>query len=287
MYLYGFSCHETNIPRLVHMLALGVYWSGFFKDMLCLPRPLSPPLTRITMSGSAALEYGFPSTHSTNAISVAAYFLYQLHSSPDDFAPSHRALFLLLGYSYAVSICLGRMYCGMHGFFDVIVGSALGLLLAVVQLAFGEAFDDWVVGGSWVRLSFVILIILLAVRFHPEPADNCPCYDDSVSFAGVVLGIEIAHWHFATTTYADPSQPPSTVFYNLEELGWPKTILRVVGGIVVIFLWRAAMKPLLLRSLPPIFRVIETVGLTLPRRFFTRARYDILLLKLQSNIDAD
>jgi len=55
--------------KMVHVLASGVIWSGFIKDMLCLPRPLSPPLHRITMSGSAALEYGFPSTHSTNAVS--------------------------------------------------------------------------------------------------------------------------------------------------------------------------------------------------------------------------
>lgn len=254
------------------MLALGVYWSGFFKDMLCLPRPLSPPLARITMSNSAALEYGFPSTHSTNAVSVAAYFIYQLHASPDDFAPTHRTLFLLLGYFYATSIILGRMYCGMHGFFDVVVGGALGLVLAVLQLAFGQGFDDWVASGSWVHPVLLIGVIMLAVRFHPEPADNCPCYDDSVAFAGVIAGVEVAHWHFASSIYADPSQPPSTVYYSLEQLGWSKTVLRVIGGIVTIFVWRAAMKPTLLRCLPPIFRLIERIGLTLPRRFFTRAR---------------
>lgn len=254
------------------MLALGVYWSGFFKDMLCLPRPLSPPLTRITMSGSAALEYGFPSTHSTNAVSVAAYLLYQLHSSSTDGASSQRALFLFLGYFYAVSIILGRMYCGMHGFFDVVVGSALGLALAVLQLAFGEAFDNWITAGSWVPLLITLVVIGCAVRFHPEPADNCPCYDDSVAFSGVMAGIEIAHWHFMKTSYPDPNAPPSTAFYSLDQLGWIKTVLRIVGGIVIIFMWRAAMKPVLLRYLPPVFRFIETRGLTLPRRFFTRAR---------------
>lgn len=254
------------------MLALGVYWSGFLKDMLCLPRPLSPPMTRITMSGSAALEYGFPSTHSTNAVSVAVYFLHQLHTSPDDFSSTSRLAFLCLGYVYAVSIILGRMYCGMHGFFDVIVGTIIGLAFAVLQLAFGEPFDEWVASGSWVNPMIVVFFLLLAVRFHPEPADNCPCYDDSVSFAGVMVGIEVAHWHFATTSYTDPNGPPGTVYFSLEQLGWVKTILRIVGGIVIVFLWRAAMKPILLRYLPPIFRIVEKVGWTLPRRFFTRAR---------------
>jgi len=254
------------------MLALGVYWSGFFKDMLCLPRPLSPPLTRITMSGSAALEYGFPSTHSTNAVSVAVYFLYQLHTFPDDFTSTTRVPFLCLGYAYATSIMLGRMYCGMHGFFDVVVGSMLGFLLAVIQLTFGEAFDTFVSEGSWVHLAVVVMVLLLAVRFHPEPADNCPCYDDSVAFAGVMSGIELAHWHFAGSIYTDPDQPPSTVFFSLAQLGWTMTLLRIVVGVAVIFMWRAAMKPILLRHLPPIFRMVEKVGWSLPRRYFTRAR---------------
>lgn len=254
------------------MLALGVFWSGWIKDLVCLPRPLSPPLQRITMSGSAALEYGFPSTHSTNAISVAFYFLYQLHVSSDEFGLAQKVIFYFIGYAYAVSIVLGRMYCGMHGFFDVIVGSALGVLLAVLQLAYGTPFDDWIAAGSWTHPALAFLVVLLAVRFHPEPADNCPCFDDSVAFAGVVLGCQLGHWHFAGTSFAVPGEAPATVFFNLGQLGWFKTMARIVGGVVIVFLWRATMKPLLLKHLPPIFRSAETIGVSLPRRFFTRAR---------------
>lgn len=254
------------------MLALGVFLSGWIKDLVCLPRPLSPPLQRITMSGSAALEYGFPSTHSTNAVSVALYFLYQLHTSADETASAQRIFGLCLGYFYAISIVLGRMYCGMHGFFDVIVGSALGALIAVVQLAYGTAFDNWIAEGSWTHPAIVFLIVLLAVRFHPEPADNCPCYDDSVAFAAVVLGCQLGHWHFAGTSISVAGEAPATVFFSLEKLGWFKTLARVVGGVVIVFVWRATMKPLLLKFLPPLFRSLETAGATLPRRFFTRAR---------------
>lgn len=224
------------------------------------------------MSGSAALEYGFPSTHSTNAISVAFYFLYQLHTSTDEVSTPQKIIFLFIGYAYAVSIVLGRMYCGMHGFFDVIVGSSLGFALAFLQLAYGTAFDDWIAAESWTHPALAIIIVLLAVRFHPEPADNCPCFDDSVAFAGVVLGCQIGHWHFASTSFAVPGDVPATVFFNLEQLGWFKTTARIVGGVVIVFLWRATMKPILLRYLPPIFRFAETIGVSLPRRFFTRAR---------------
>lgn len=73
---------QSNLrDRMVHVHASGVFFSGFLKDMWRLPRPLSPPLNRITMSKSATLEYGFPSTHSTNAVSVAVYALFMLNSS--------------------------------------------------------------------------------------------------------------------------------------------------------------------------------------------------------------
>src|SRR5271167_220131 len=108
---------------MVHILASGVFFTGFIKDMVSLPRPLSPPLHRITMSGSAALEYGFPSTHSANAVSVAVYALFTIHSPDCQLQDSTKLILELTSYAYALSITIGRLYCGMHGFVDVIIGS--------------------------------------------------------------------------------------------------------------------------------------------------------------------
>ncbi|ETI23305.1 hypothetical protein G647_05105 [Cladophialophora carrionii CBS 160.54] len=266
-----FWCGNTRLGRaMVHVLASGVFFSGFIKDLLCLPRPLSPPLTRITMSGSAALEYGFPSTHSTNAVSVAVYSLHLLHQS-NEMDPNLKLGLQIMAYFYAVSIVLGRLYCGMHGFFDVIWGSALGAVLGLVQAAYGPTFDDWLHTGDLKRVLVVILIILVLVRIHPEPADDCPCFDDSVSFAGVFIGCEYAGWHFARTSYAWSSPTKGTIPFDLQKMGWLVLVARIILGVLVIFAWRGIMKPTLLRILPPIFRVIEQFGLTLPRRFFKPA----------------
>ncbi|KAK8163495.1 PAP2 superfamily-domain-containing protein [Phyllosticta citribraziliensis] len=265
-----FWCGFTHLGKaMVHVLASGVFWSGFIKDALCLPRPLSPPLQRITMSGSAALEYGFPSTHSTNAVSVALYSLYMLHASDDG-----STLFLMLKvccYWYAFSIVFGRLYCGMHGFFDVIIGTLLGAVLAVVELWFGNPFDHWVCDESIKSLAIVVLVILVLVRIHPEPADDCPCFDDSVCFAGVVIGVESASWHFAQTSLALPSPIPSTIPFSIQEIGYIKATLRIVLGVLIIFAWRGVMKPTLLRVLPPVFRILERLRMSLPRRFFLEA----------------
>ncbi|KAJ3490267.1 hypothetical protein NLG97_g5819 [Lecanicillium saksenae] len=181
---------------LVHILALGVFWTGFIKDFYSLPRPLSPPLHRITMSGSAALEYGFPSTHSANAVSVAVYGLLIL-KSPENTLPAGMKLFLeCLSYFYAVSIVFGRLYCGMHGFLDVVVGSTIGVAIGMLEFYYGPTFDAYMHSSSWVAPVIACLVIVVLVRIHPEPADDCPCFDDSVAFAGVVIGLEFGSWTY-------------------------------------------------------------------------------------------
>jgi hypothetical protein len=256
---------------MVHILASGVFFTGFIKDMFSLPRPLSPPLHRITMSGSAALEYGFPSTHSANAVSVAVYALFAIHSPDCQLQPSTKLILEVVSYSYAFSIVLGRLYCGMHGFIDVIIGSTMGALISIIECIYGSDIDRYLHSSSWMAPTTVALVIICLIRIHPEPADDCPCFDDSVAFAGVMIGIELGGWHYATGNWAWDIPVPATVPFDLEHMGWTTVILRVVVGVLVIFAWREVMKPALLKFLPHLFRVIEKYGFILPRKFFMPA----------------
>ena len=223
------------------------------------------------MSGSAALEYGFPSSHSTNAISVAIYALLILNFDEPDISPLSNTILQIVSYCYGCSIVIGRMYCGMHGFLDVIVGSVLGAAISVVQYGYGELLDNYVHSGSLKNILIIVLIILVLVRIHPEPADDCPCFDDSVAFAGVIVGIEYGNWHFARTDYAWSHPVPATVPFSIETMGWIVAVARILIGVLSIFAWREVMKPSLLRFLPPVFRVVEALGLDLPRKFFKQA----------------
>lgn len=258
---------------LVHMLALGVYWSGYVKDLLCLPRPLSPPLQRITMSGSAALEYGFPSTHTTNAVSVALFCLYQLQGAKGEMNSSVYNFLTGAFYCYAISISIGRIYCGMHGWFDVVFGGLLGALITWLRVTVGPAIDAWIISGDWQRPALAVVVLALAVRFHPEPADNCPCFDDSVAFIGVVMGIQIGVWHYSSGDLGALDNMSANDWTETTREDFGKGVAKVVVGILIIFLWRAAMKPLCLRFLPPIFRFVDHWGFRLPRRYFLQARY--------------
>ncbi|KAK1834573.1 hypothetical protein QBC39DRAFT_18746 [Podospora conica] len=222
------------------------------------------------MSGSAALEYGFPSTHSTNAVSVAVYAVLLLRRESNTFSPTTTLILEGLSYFYAVSIVVGRLYCGMHGFFDVVIGSLLGVLIGVLEFYYAPIIEATMNSSSYLAPLTVALIVFVLVRIHPEPADDCPCFDDSVAFAGVMIGVEYGTWRLARSPLAAIYNGPDAAF-SLSALGWPLATARVVFGVLCIFAWRGTMKPTLLRVLPHLFRVIETHGWSLPRRFFVPA----------------
>jgi len=117
----------------------------------------------------------------------------------------------------------------------------------------------------------VIATVLVLVRIHPEPADPCPCFDDGVAFAGVIIGVDIGHWHFAHSRFSLNTPSPATVSYSYVELGLGKSIARVLLGVLIIFAWREFMKPTLHSLLPPVFRWIEQIGLSLPRKDYKQA----------------
>lgn len=95
--------------EFVFVLALGVFISSALKDCLCVPRPYSPPVQRLTLVSSHAREYGFPSTHSTNAVGLALLLL------PYFGATGKTAVTL-----YAATIVTGRIYTGMHSITGVL-----------------------------------------------------------------------------------------------------------------------------------------------------------------------
>ena len=238
--------------QVVLVLALGVFTTGCIKDLLCLPRPRSPPLHRISMSASAKLEYGMPSTHSCNAVSVALVF--------HQFDPQSR---LVAGTSIwlLATLVAGRVYTGMHGFLDIAVGCTFGVLSYWLSLLVLRVFDYSSVADN----AALTLLFVIGISLSPNPADDCPCFDDSVAFIGVVLGMM---WTLAFT----PSPVPFAAKFVHASLGpgalAARALARFVVGVLFVVVWRDVSKRVLLRVLPPVWRVLDRLGLRNPRRFF-------------------
>jgi hypothetical protein len=71
----------------------------------------------------------------------------------------------------------------------------LGTILWWVKLMYGEQLDSLIAAGSWWVPFTILVITILLVRIHPEPADACcKCFEDGVAFAGVFIGVKFGQW---------------------------------------------------------------------------------------------
>jgi len=278
--LFFFGYDELG-RGLLFNLAFGVYTSSFVKDLVCSPRPFSPPVTRLTIS-THHLEYGFPSTHSTNAVSIALFVFSHVHAAytapASTMTPAGYALACTVLAVYAFSIVLGRVYTAMHSATDCVAGVVMGAAVWAAYEGVKPALERWLASGSWSVPLTTIPACLLMVHFHPQPVDDCPCFEDAIAFVSVVLGGWLARWHIA---YADLSSSylssastmPGSLFttWDARALWWGVALLKVGTGVLVIFAWRILAKVILHRVLPPLFRALAACVRLPNRRFYTPA----------------
>lgn len=165
---------------LVNTLAFGVYVSSAIKDLLCVPRPYSPPVTRLTI-GSVHLEYGFLSTHSTNSVGMALYFYLWVVAmrgqNPQSVGWSSG--WWEVGFAlYCFSVVYGRIYAGMHSIVDCVTGSLLGMAITMTQWCAFDWIEAFLKIEGWTVPAVLVPACLFMVYVHPQPLDDCPCFED-------------------------------------------------------------------------------------------------------------
>ncbi|KAG2340309.1 hypothetical protein BDR05DRAFT_984137 [Suillus weaverae] len=275
-----FFGYEELGRGLVIVLASGVYVVSFLKDLVCSPRPLAPPVTRLTI-GTHHLEYGFPSTHSTNSVSMALFiFGYVRHAYIQSTGISSSIYYAscTLLMIYAVTVVFGRLYTGMHSFTDCTVGVFLGVIIWGGYVIMKETFGNWLASAHWIVPLTMIPICLLLVHYHPHPVDDCPCFEDAIAFVSVFLGIALCRWHSVYSgvderLLSSVMPGPQGTVWTWEDTAswWTLACAKVTVGILVIFVWRIFAKSLLHLVLPPLFRSLAS-SFDLPhRRFYTPA----------------
>ncbi|KAG1721651.1 PAP2 superfamily-domain-containing protein [Suillus lakei] len=278
-----FFGYEELGRGLVIVLASGVYVVSFLKDLVCSPRPLAPPVTRLTI-GTHHLEYGFPSTHSTNSVSMALFiFGYVRNAYIQSTAISSSIYYASCAILmiYAITVVFGRLYTGMHSFTNCAVGVFLGVIIWGAYVIMKETFGNWLAIFLLIFFSVPLTIIpicLLLVHYHPHPVDDCPCFEDAIAFVSVFLGIALCRWHSVYSgvdeRFLSSVMPgPQGAVWTWEDTAswWTLACAKVTVGILVIFVWRIFAKSLLHLVLPPIFRLLAS-SFDLPhRRFYTPA----------------
>ncbi|XP_060208175.1 lipid phosphate phosphatase delta [Lycium barbarum] len=188
--LLFWSGHCKLARQMTLLMALCDYIGNCIKDLVCAPRPSSPPVRRVTASKEErenSLEYGLPSSHTLNTVCLSGFLLhYILSYSQNDDAITGLAIVSF----FVFLIALGRIYLGMHSLIDIIGGLAFGLAILAFWLSVHKYVDDFIVSGQNVSSFWAVLSFLLLFAY-PIPELPTPSFEFHTAFNGVALGIVI------------------------------------------------------------------------------------------------
>jgi len=108
---------------------------GFLKNLLCLPRPPSPPVVPLHQ----CQDWSLPSHHAVLSASIPWYiWFYSTHHYSTHFNHTHLGLALFLTIAlWSFCVMFSRMYLGVHSPADILCGGVVGCLLLAAWLQVG------------------------------------------------------------------------------------------------------------------------------------------------------
>ncbi|KAJ1799906.1 Long-chain base-1-phosphate phosphatase [Coemansia sp. RSA 2399] len=234
LHVYGLGMFARGLSFVV---LWSVYFSGVVKDYISAPRPTSPPVVQITRSPAHTLEYGFPSSHTTY---VVATILYISHFMLNVWACPFSWVCTL--WTVGIFIVIGRIYCGLHSFIDVVGGTVLGATEALLFVLFYERFDDLLL--STAGPLYMAAILYLALSNIPRSLDLCPCCIDSFCATSVTLGLAVGVWAHARMPFLWKDGAADRIAWD-RSLSLGMNALRCIILIAMVVLWKTQSKSII------------------------------------------
>ncbi|KAI8922893.1 hypothetical protein BC831DRAFT_429587 [Entophlyctis helioformis] len=234
---------------LVGVLAWCNLGTGMLKDAMSLPRPPTHTVQRRAELKSSALEYGFPSTHTANAVGFSLFTacLYA-RVAPGDSATWWWLAAVL--FEYAAVVAASRILKGMHSFVDLAGGAVVGVVVACVQLWLLDSVEAAMLSDMGQMVPFLVfLVAVLALVMHPDPDGPCPCYDDSLCFLAAWTGAVTGVWHNIQVVQRSAEMAAASVQLAQQLSVW-SVLMRLVFGTAFLAAWRYGMKRFCVGALP-------------------------------------
>ncbi|XP_060901632.1 sphingosine-1-phosphate phosphatase 2 isoform X1 [Labrus mixtus] len=253
-YITCLPCIHWNLDpflcrRLVNMWTVVMYIGQVTKDLLKLPRPLSPPVVKLETRVDA--EYGLPSTHAMSATAISFTLLLS--------APSRIQFQFEVGLLIAVTlsslVCLSRLYTGMHSILDVVCGALISFVLLYVTYPYWETLDHFQL-SSPVSPVVALLLPLFLSYTYPELDRYTTTRGDTTTILGAGAGCSIGYWvnELLGQTFEPQGELPVPL-PTLTVAGLPLGFARFLLGVVVLLGTRQVVKTLSLRVLYSWYRV--------------------------------
>ncbi|XP_033486810.2 sphingosine-1-phosphate phosphatase 2 isoform X1 [Epinephelus lanceolatus] len=253
-YITCLPCIHWNLDpflcrRLVNMWTLVMYIGQLMKDVLKLPRPLSPPVVKLEMRVDA--EYGLPSTHAMAATAISFTVLLSAQSR----IQFQFEVGLLIALTLSSLVCLSRLYTGMHSVLDVICGALISAIILFLTYPYWETFDNFQLRSSISPVVALSLLLFLSYTY-PELDHYSPTRGDTTTILGVGAGCSVGYW--VNEQLGETFEPKGVLPVPLPTL--TPTVLalgaaRFVVGAVALVGTRQVVKTLSLQVLYAWYRV--------------------------------
>lgn len=179
---------DHQLGRLTSLLlCLCGYVVGVTKNVFCLPRPPSPPITPAV----EAKDWAFPSHHSVLGVSIPWYIWVYVYVHYQWSLPGLVLLTLLVG-AWSFFVMFGRIYLGVHSPADVLCGGLLGMVLLLLWQQVDMAIVSALQSGQYVLLGLGVILFLFSI--HPDTHPKSFVYPETVIMMSVCYGISIGHY---------------------------------------------------------------------------------------------
>lgn len=232
LHFYGLGVFARGLTAVV---LWSVYFSGVVKDYIGSHRPVSPPVVQITRSPAHILEYGFPSSHTTYvvaAIGYLSYFMLNIWDTP--------LIWTGILWGVGLIIVVGRIYCGLHSFIDVVGGTVIGLMEAALFVVFYDKLDELSISSAGPL--YISAILYMALSTIPRSLDLCPCCVDTFCATSVTLGLSVSAWIYARLPFLWHDNHHDRIAWD-HSLTHAQNAMRCLSALTVIVLWKALSKP--------------------------------------------
>ncbi|XP_077963324.1 sphingosine-1-phosphate phosphatase 2 isoform X2 [Gasterosteus aculeatus] len=232
---------RSLITASVQMLVM--YVGQATKDVLKLPRPLSPPVVKLETRVDA--EYGLPSTH---AMAATAISFTVLLSAPARIQFQFE-VGLLIALTLSSLVCLSRLYTGMHSVLDVLCGVLLSALLLFLTFPYWEAFDRLQLSSAASPAAAPALLLLLSYTY-PDAARYSTTRGDTTTILGAGAGCSVGYWvNERLGRTFEPRGPLPAPLPALTAAALARGAARFLVGAAAVLGTRQAAKAASLRAL--------------------------------------
>jgi dihydrosphingosine 1-phosphate phosphatase len=120
---------------------------------------------------------------------------------------------------------------------DCLGGIFIGAFVWFLIIHYEAPMTAWVYSGSYQVPLVVISVTLFLVSVHPEPVDDCPCFEDAIASLAVSMGLIVGAWQINASGIELGNFTVGSPEGNL--LIWAGgSLAKIALGIGAIFLWR-------------------------------------------------